>query len=128
MRLERSFDPTLIKELVVEKLGIPAHRVRTLEQLLPLTVQRPGHENPDKISVVVGGNRLGPVEIQDLFLFLKKKSLNALSSPRNGTRRTLHNQKQIKARPIDDSPRTVSITILSANVESGHAFHESSGR
>lgn len=47
----------IFRKLTTEFLDLPYHRVRTLRQTLPLTINRPGHENPDKISVVTGAHR-----------------------------------------------------------------------
>jgi hypothetical protein len=124
----RSTRLPLIKELVVEKLDMPAHRVRTLEQLLPLTVQRPGHENPDKISVVIGGNRFRsagntrfiPVPEEKIF----KRFIGVVGMEPEGR---FLNRLQIKARPGEDSPRTVVVTVPpQGNVELGHSFRETS--
>ncbi|WP_207688314.1 hypothetical protein [Desulfonema limicola] len=47
----------IIKKLAVEYLNMPFHKVRTLQELLPITANRPGYESADKISVVCGAHR-----------------------------------------------------------------------
>jgi len=46
-----------IKKLAAEFLDMPFHKVRALQEMVPLSARRSGHENPDKISVVAGAHR-----------------------------------------------------------------------
>ncbi|MCC5850350.1 MAG: hypothetical protein JJU29_19870 [Verrucomicrobia bacterium] len=47
----------LIQKLAVEASGLPHHRVRTLEKLLPMLGKRPWAKDADKLAVVQGAHR-----------------------------------------------------------------------
>jgi hypothetical protein len=46
-----------LHELAMQHLGLPAHRVRTLDTLLPASLRGPDHDNIDKLAVVHGVHR-----------------------------------------------------------------------
>ena len=44
-------------DLAARSLGLPLHRIRTLDDLLPDSLKGPEHENLDKLAVVRGAQR-----------------------------------------------------------------------
>lgn len=116
----------IINKLVVEKLGMPAHRVRTLKDLLPLTVKRPGHENPDKISVVTGANRFRSGDNIRFITVVEEKLFKRFLGVAKETPEGIV-LNEILARPGESSPRTFSIKVpAGGDLRLGHAFRETS--
>ncbi|RJP28562.1 MAG: hypothetical protein C4527_11540 [Candidatus Omnitrophota bacterium] len=115
----------IIQKLAVEALDMPYHRVRTLQQLLPLTIHRPGHENPDKISVVAGAHRF---RFGDNIRFIPLPGEKVFNRHIGSVRETPDGLKlnQVFANPGDSIP--ISVTSLKIaplkDLRIGHSFRK----
>ncbi len=110
------------RKLAAESLDIPYHRIQTLRQMLPLTVNRPGHENPDKISVVAGAHRFRfgdnvrfiPLPTEQIF----NRYVGSVKETPDGLM-----LNSVYAEPGDSQPMTVTLEIYpSTDLRIGHCF------
>jgi hypothetical protein len=112
----------IFRKLASEALNMPYHRVRTLRQMLPLTVQRPGHENPDKISVVAGAHRF---RFGDNVRFIPLPNEPVFNRYIGSVRETPDGLilNTIYAEPGDSQPLTVELEIYpSTDLRIGNCF------
>jgi hypothetical protein len=117
-----------LRELAMKHLGLPAHRVRTLDTLLPASLHGPDHANIDKLAVVHGAHRIRfghpirfiPHAEEPVF----RRYVGILQQTPMGLR--LH---QVLARPGAAQPQTCPLRVgPGAVILIGHAFRVDSNR
>lgn len=118
-----------IKQMTAQHLGIPLHRVRTLDELLPTSLKGPDHENMDKLAVVCGAHRLRygdpirfvPLPEEPIF---KRFIGTVASTPAGGLR-----INKVLVKPGDSQPATCGVRVPGGgNLLIGHSFRESGDR
>jgi hypothetical protein len=122
----RSSRLPFIQDLAALHLGMPPHRIRTLDNLLPESLKGPDHENLDKLAVVRGaqrfrfGDHIRFVSLPDEPVFHRFIG-TVRETPRGLDLNT------ILASPGDSRPRTITLDIEPLrDVRIGHAFRRNS--
>lgn len=114
----------LIQKLAAEHLEMPLHRVRRLEELIPVSAKHNGRQNEDKLSVVLGAHRFRfgdnirfiPLPEEQIF----NRYIGLIKETPDGLR--LH---QVFTRPGETPPCSVSVEVYPAtDVRIGHCFRE----
>jgi hypothetical protein len=124
----RSTRLPFLRELVMDALSLPAHRVRLLGELLPAALWGPDHENIDKLAVIHGAHRFRfghpirfiPHPEEPVF----RRHVGILQQTPMGL-----SLNSVLARPGDAQPRTCSLRVgPGAVILLGHAFRADSNR
>ncbi len=117
------------KELTMRYLGLPAHRVRAIADVMPHSLSGVDHENIDKLAVVHGAHRFKfgyPIRFThhaDEPVF--RRYIGVLTPDASGWR--LGNR--VFVCPGDSQPRTCPLRLSpNSNIQIGHAFRRDGAR
>ncbi len=120
---------SFFKELTMQYLGLPAHRVRAIADVMPSSLSGVDRENIDKLAVVHGAHRFKfgyPIRFthhQDEPVF--RRYIGVLTPDASGWR--LGNR--VFAAPGDSQPQTCPLRLSPNNtLQIGHAFRRDGAR
>jgi len=117
---------SIIKQLTMEYLNMPPHKVRNLKDLLPISKKQVDYENADKISVVRGAHRFRFGDNVRFIPLPERKIFNRYIGTVYETPDGLKlNRNRIYCKPLDKPPKSISIEIQpSTDLRIGHCFRE----
>jgi len=118
----RSTRLPFIKEMIVESTQLPPHRIRTLDKILPDSLQLLGFKNLDKLAVVCGAQRF---RFGDHVRFATQADEPIFNRYIGTVLETPSGLKlnKVHIKPGDEKPQTITVSIDPlVVVRIGHAF------